>query len=485
MVYIIRPIRSTRGNGLYPYRHTAYICVALFSILMASLAFVNPKGGYVTQGTYCYLPPRPFWYRLALAWIPRYLILGVILVIYIAVFIYVRTRLSQFDSESVKSYELPFGGSPLTSLADRTSHRGSRVHYPLMVPLRSSNSATSKAKGLADVSSNHDPIILSDSEATNSHSQASDGPSDRPQPVWERYSFGRLTPLPNVLPEEELQPSWPTDNLYPRRNATITEALQQRKVSFTTPSHCTAKSATPNPQGQPKALGLTNTADLDASATPHINIPGTGNMRDAANASLRRRHMDIKRQIRVLFVYPLVYMLTWIIPFINHCFQYNDTFAAHPSFPLVCMSTTIIALQCAIDCWLFGYREKPWRQVAGGGITFWNSFLFWKHWDCSGGTLPTVERQNAAQIQPKNWWSQEDMFRDPSIRRASGDPVIDAGGRSMAAGLRRSVGTYTNGGRARMASGGMNIALVSRHSGASVTQLVVQEKSPVKSESEG
>ena len=485
MLYIIRPNRSTRGSGLYPYRYTAYICGATFSILMASLAFINPKGGYVTQGTFCYLPPRPFWYRLALAWIPRYLILGVILVIYIAVFIYVRTRLNKFESDSTMSYEIPSGGSSPTSLADRTSHTGSRVHRPSMVPLRSLNLATSKANGFVDLSNNHKRTILSDPEAANNHSQASDGPSDRPQPVWERYSFGRLTPLPNVLPEEELQPSWPIDNQYPRRNPTIIEALQQGKASYTKPSRCTAGIVAPNPQTQPKALGHVDSSNFDASSTSHINILDTVNMRDAANASLRRRHMDIKRQIRCLFVYPLVYMVTWIIPFINHCFQYNDYFAAHPSFPLVCTSTTIIALQCAIDCWLFGYREKPWRQMTGGGITFWNSFLFWKHWDSVGGTLPAVERQNAAQIEPKNWWSQEDMFRDISIRRESNDPVVEAGDGSMAAGLRRNVGTYTNGGKARMASDGINLTLVSRYSGASVRQLVVQEKNPAQSESEG
>ena len=473
MLYIIRPNRSTRGYGLYPYRHTAYTCGAVFPILMASLAFLNPTGGYVTQGTFCYLPPRPFWYRLALAWIPRYLIFCAILVIYTAVFVYVRTRLNKYHSDSAMSYELPSGGSPFPSMVDRRLHEGSIAHLPPIIPPRSFNSAVSKTNGLADVATAHEKFLPSDFQAVRKQSCASDGPSDRPRPVWEKYSFGRLTPLPNVLPEEELAPSRPFNNHYPRRNPTIIEALQQRTVSFTKPSRGTVDTIMSEPGAQP-----------DASATPHINTSGPETMQDVAQTSLRHRNSDVKRQIRFLFVYPLVYLLTWLIPFINHCFEYTDQFARHPSFPLVCLGTTIMALQGAIDCWLFGYREKPWRRINAGGITLWDSFLFWKHWDNSDGTLPAIERQNAAQIEPKNWWSQEDMFRNTNIRRESEDPAIEAGDRSMAAGLRRNVGTYTNGGIAQMSSGGMNLALVSRYSGASVRQLVVQVGNPVKSEPE-
>lgn len=47
--------------------------------LMAGLAFVNPTAGYISNGAFCSLPLRPCWYRLALAWIPRYLIGFIIL----------------------------------------------------------------------------------------------------------------------------------------------------------------------------------------------------------------------------------------------------------------------------------------------------------------------------------------------------------------------------------------------------------------------
>lgn len=40
----------------------------------------------------------------------------------------------------------------------------------------------------------------------------------------------------------------------------------------------------------------------------------------SANAALRQRHKAIQRQLRYLFVYPLVYIAMWIPTFVNHCY---------------------------------------------------------------------------------------------------------------------------------------------------------------------
>ena len=67
-LHIFKPTTSMGEAGLYNYRYFAYACWIIYPILMASLAFVNPDHGYMSQGTFCYLPVRPFWYRLALSW---------------------------------------------------------------------------------------------------------------------------------------------------------------------------------------------------------------------------------------------------------------------------------------------------------------------------------------------------------------------------------------------------------------------------------
>ncbi|KAL9137997.1 MAG: hypothetical protein Q9175_000776 [Cornicularia normoerica] len=91
--------KANSQTGLYRYRWGAYTCWALFSVLMAALAFINPSSAYVSQGTFCYLPARPIWYRLALSWVPRYLILCTILGIYLAVYLYTKSKFGNFDAK--------------------------------------------------------------------------------------------------------------------------------------------------------------------------------------------------------------------------------------------------------------------------------------------------------------------------------------------------------------------------------------------------
>lgn len=90
-------LRPGKSKGLYSYRYTAYACWLGISALLASLAFINQEDAFVSQGTVCYLPIRPIWYRLVLAWIPRYLILITIMVIYITIYSYTQSEFGKVD----------------------------------------------------------------------------------------------------------------------------------------------------------------------------------------------------------------------------------------------------------------------------------------------------------------------------------------------------------------------------------------------------
>ncbi|TLS26814.1 hypothetical protein PpBr36_05038 [Pyricularia pennisetigena] len=90
VLYIVRPRRQGGGNGLYPYRYWAYAAVTLLPILVASLAFAGGMPGFEDTGAMCYLPLRQRWYRMYLAWVPRYLIFCLIVALYVGLFLYVR-----------------------------------------------------------------------------------------------------------------------------------------------------------------------------------------------------------------------------------------------------------------------------------------------------------------------------------------------------------------------------------------------------------
>ena len=87
----------------------------------------------------------------------------------------------------------------------------------------------------------------------------------------------------------------------------------------------------------------------------------------AATAQLQDTRTAILRQLRLLFIYPVVYVLMWVFPFVSHCLQYSDYFAAHPPFWLNIVATCSLALQAGADCAVFSWREKPWRRVRRNG----------------------------------------------------------------------------------------------------------------------
>jgi G protein-coupled receptor GPR1 len=86
---VFHPSTQANLNGIYPYRRYMYAGALLLPSMMAGLAFTNPDSGYLPLGAFCTLPIRPFWYRLALAWIPRYLIALIVIGLAVAIKAYV------------------------------------------------------------------------------------------------------------------------------------------------------------------------------------------------------------------------------------------------------------------------------------------------------------------------------------------------------------------------------------------------------------
>lgn len=86
-------------DRLYPFRVVAYISLIVFPTIMASLAFIDKSFPYTNSGVFCYLPTRPIWYRLALSWIPRYLILMTIVAVYLAIYLYAGYKFNEFEEK--------------------------------------------------------------------------------------------------------------------------------------------------------------------------------------------------------------------------------------------------------------------------------------------------------------------------------------------------------------------------------------------------
>ena len=142
--------------------------------------------------------------------------------------------------------------------------------------------------------------------------------------------------------------------------------------------------------------------------------------RSNSTLTLRKRHHIIKKQLRFMFLYPVVYLLMWLAPFVSHCYRYTKI---APPFTLDTLALASATLQGAADCIIFMLREKPWRhiqpiRIPGSKIEIFGPKT--KQRTDTGlrsfGRRPTTLVQTGRK-QSRHWWDT-DAFRaeSPAVR---------------------------------------------------------------------
>ncbi|TAQ91578.1 hypothetical protein B7494_g52 [Chlorociboria aeruginascens] len=383
-LYIFRPGAAPGEGGLYPYRHVAYGLWVVFPTLMASLAFTNNGGGYRSEGTYCYLPVRPFWYRLALSWIPRYIIFVVILGIYVSIYYHVRHKFDTFSKEETHRSE---------SVKPRPSSISRRLSLPAVPPLsyhglipdserisvtgpddRTHSVPTTSQTGCecgahrfmwkcftAKKAPNNSPPSLLSIIETDSFTGPST-PRPLPQHSTITNSPERAGSIVSSSPSLSRATSW-RDNFVRRVSLPASTTVPERSIT--------------------KILSVLHRhsgSEDESTTTPQLELVDSRGQNLALSEIVRTRE-KIQRQLRFLFIYPLVYTGMWIVPFAAHVLMYDDRFASHPPFGLICVATIFFASQTAIDCWLFSTREKPWMHIPGSNGSVLGSLRFWSSWE--------------------------------------------------------------------------------------------------------
>ncbi|CCG82677.1 Predicted protein [Taphrina deformans PYCC 5710] len=274
---------STDKAGLYRWRFVAYGCWFAYSVLMSSLAFLNKSGAYTTSVSWCFLPIRPFYWRVALSWGPRYVILAFIFIVYLSIFVYVKRKFSSFR----KMFE--------SSAEEEMSQLG---------------------------------MSFSDGDLTETFSQSTKaGHLTLPQTSYRRS--GEMPRHESIIAEIE------------KPVGATTEA--SRPVSSRLHSFVSAHSS--------------HSARNDSVFTQVRPVPVARKEIDP----LRVERNRIVQQLRHLFIFPLMYLLMWMIPFVYHMTQYHDRFVKAPVVVLAALSAFIVPLHGFIDTVVYAYNEKPWR----------------------------------------------------------------------------------------------------------------------------
>ncbi|KAF4778646.1 hypothetical protein HER10_EVM0008221 [Colletotrichum scovillei] len=356
-IYIFRPRHSGRQSGLYPHRRLAFGAFAFFPLLMASLAFINWPG-YVNNGEYCYLPARPEWARLALSWVPRYMILLTIVALYAYIYIYVTLRMRRFGRLSAMRR------ASATHMLDD----GQWAHIPSVpaTPTSRRGSETSMEDSDQQRTSSTNTTMTAEIELLHSRQKI--------QWNWPSYgneNDGRIPePNDNVSPRAfeastsplstNFEPISPPPQSYIRRD---TVDLNPPQIHYDHGSFSTQWQPPSSPtSARAKSLaniwsilrrGTSLDSDTDHNNTPflyHPTIDGTG---------MAKTRDKIRRQLRLLFVYPLVYILIWAVPFVAHVMRWDNPEQAGP-FVVVLLSLVSLSIQGLVNACLFCAVEKPW-----------------------------------------------------------------------------------------------------------------------------
>ncbi|GAM90175.1 hypothetical protein ANO11243_082150 [Dothideomycetidae sp. 11243] len=318
---------STSGrlgpDGLYRIRYAVFALWIIVPAFMASLAFVNRGGAFLSQGAFCTLPIRPFWYRLALSWIPRYLIWLYITITALRIYLRVGNGFTVF------ARKIDSGSNPSDYSRPSTRDNLRRVMVTKKRPARLTVPVETNTPLPTDGS------VLSHTPSTG----------------YFDVELGKTSPTSDTTR------GYSRDTLqHPVRSESTRPETQLVSELASRTEH--------ESDGHPTNEMANGGALVQITSNP-----------DATQQSRRRA---IQRQTRLLFIYPCVYMILMVIPFIQHCFNYSDYYAQHPIFIISLLGPTCFSVMGFADCCIFCWRETPWRNIPGADGTFLGSFKFWQ-----------------------------------------------------------------------------------------------------------
>ncbi|PNY23708.1 G protein-coupled receptor GPR1 [Tolypocladium capitatum] len=411
------------GNGLYPYRRAAYWAFVLVPLLLASLAFINTPA-FTNLDPYCYLPVNPRWVRLALSWIPRYVIIVTICVAYVSTYVYINFLMKRFGRAETARTEGFSTASDLGHPRPRTTSVPPTppIAYHGLIPptppcghvsidgrnRRQYSHARRVSRGPCVPQEQAYPAPAPDGSiqwkmptfgmavaAVPSHQQESYFPHPILESVESESYQDTLEELPTSRGESTPRdvPSTPL-----RRKSSAPPTSWTRTFWSRTISGAAASSPSPNM----RAILRRDPRNSVSSASVFLSPAALD-----ATGMAKTRH-KIRRQIRQLFIYPVVYILVWVMPFINHV-----THERGSSFALVLAAIVSLSLQGIANSLVFSILEKPWRhprRAKGSYRRFWCAT--WPGQRSADGAAANVGR------------TREEMLVDSRIARRRRDEEL-------------------------------------------------------------
>ncbi|ORY81437.1 G protein-coupled glucose receptor regulating Gpa2-domain-containing protein [Protomyces lactucae-debilis] len=395
--------KLSSGEGLYRWRHSLFVLWGVWGLLMASLAFLNPDGAYKSSTSWCYLPIRPFYWRIALSWAPRYVILLFLLCLYISIYIYVKRKFKSF-SDLFNEEEGGLSSQELSQVSsDYYEQAPSQMQgKPVVAELKTHQfleqdaecSPTSSITPSSATAFEHrrDSLPFPPSTLPKMSENGSEMPVDLPP---RRQSVISIS-LPPQL--ESRRPS--VLSLHGDKPRKFRSGVQGLGHPIT-PSGATLEKI-PTATGDSFSQSRYGSGRSASLGTHHTT--GEVSVQEAAQVPMNRQRAVVVKQLKHLFIYPVVYFLMWLIPFCYHMTQYSDKYVQGPVMALASISAFVIPLHGFIDVCVYARTEKPWRSLRFMSRERWRTQRAVQR-QCMQQQQNAVDQEEAwGKQQPARWW---------------------------------------------------------------------------------
>ncbi|QPG73555.1 hypothetical protein FOA43_000867 [Brettanomyces nanus] len=292
---------NPQEGGLYPFRVYIYLSSLIIPVIISSAAFA-PAQGYISGINWSYLTSlRAVWY---FTWIVRYCIVVTVLIIYVSVYIHVMRQYKVVSSKmDLKEFKTPGMMSEL--LADSIWYKLGKMLLMLVFP---DVHISAKLHG-RELNTNADVVNLRKLH----HKQEENGSSS--------ISEGTAATAATMMNED----------------------IEQG-----------ADGGVSGPNSEEHIKELQREVGLDIQRMLH----------QEAMDRFQLRRIQIMKQMKVIFVYPLAYILLWLFPFIHQCYILQDGGEGWNCYWVFTTAAFFQAFNCTIDTLVFLYRERPWTLTA-------------------------------------------------------------------------------------------------------------------------
>ncbi|KAF2721584.1 hypothetical protein K431DRAFT_284732 [Polychaeton citri CBS 116435] len=372
------------SDGLYRIKHWVYIVWFVLPFAVAAVAFANPSSpAFVYQAAFCVLPFQPIAFRLGISWIPRYLIWLYVVATAIKIYLHVGKEFKIFRQEECRMSEV-------SGYGDLTSASGPSTQADASASARRSSLFSSNTFSEKDVDEEVSTAPDNAGQNRRTSTLSAYGKTQWSEPsVLGIYNHARRQSVPSptaayggfsieAIPGGlRSEPSSRRGSRQFRSDASGTACVDYATKpanlsSHRTPTHSVGDRSILN-------SSLPNSPALEPIAETGQSQPSSAHNRHCAeDTALQARRRAIQKSLRHLFIYPVVYIAVWMVPFVAQCLRYNPYYVRHPVFAVNTISVFSQVALGFVDVCVFCWREQPWKHINGSDGTFLGSFKFWQ-----------------------------------------------------------------------------------------------------------